>query len=123
MTLPPRPGSMRTRNSRCVFIHRSPRICFRARAGGVPAFSCELHGRGGHAEDDKISLSPHFRSGSPTLTSQPTRPITYADSGVDIARANKPKQRIKYLAQKTFNRGVLSEIGGFGGRVAAHPHS
>jgi len=29
--------------------------------------------------------------------------------------ANKTKQRIKYLAHKTFTRGVLSEIGGFGG--------
>ena len=43
------------------------------------------------------------------------RPITYADAGVDIERANRTKQRIKYLAQKTFNRGVLSDIGGFGG--------
>ena len=42
-------------------------------------------------------------------------PITYADAGVDINRANKTKQRIKYLAHKTFTRGVLSEIGGFGG--------
>lgn len=42
-------------------------------------------------------------------------PITYADAGVDIDRANRTKQRIKYLAHKTFNRGVLSEIGGFGG--------
>lgn len=42
-------------------------------------------------------------------------PITYADAGVDIERANRTKQRIKYLAHKTFNRGVLSEIGGFGG--------
>jgi phosphoribosylformylglycinamidine cyclo-ligase len=42
-------------------------------------------------------------------------PITYADAGVDITRANKTKQRIKYLAHKTFTRGVLSEIGGFGG--------
>lgn len=41
--------------------------------------------------------------------------VTYADAGVDIARANKTKQRIKYLAQKTFTKGVLSEIGGFGG--------
>ncbi len=47
-----------------------------------------------------------------------TRPITYADAGVDIARANRTKQRIKYLAHKTFNRGVLSEIGGFGGLFA-----
>ena len=43
------------------------------------------------------------------------RTITYADSGVDIERANRTKQRIKYLAHKTFNRSVLSEIGGFGG--------
>ncbi|MFY9561655.1 MAG: phosphoribosylformylglycinamidine cyclo-ligase [Terriglobales bacterium] len=42
-------------------------------------------------------------------------PITYADAGVDINRAKRTKQRIKYLAHKTFTRGVLSEIGGFGG--------
>jgi len=41
--------------------------------------------------------------------------ITYADAGVDIDRANKTKKRIKYLAHKTFTKGVLSEIGGFGG--------
>jgi len=41
--------------------------------------------------------------------------ISYADAGVDIDRANKTKQRIKYLAHKTFTKGVLSEIGGFGG--------
>jgi len=40
--------------------------------------------------------------------------ITYADSGVDIDRANRTKQRIKYLAHKTFTKGVLSEIGSFG---------
>lgn len=44
--------------------------------------------------------------------------VTYADAGVDITRANKTKQRIKYLAQKTFTKGVLSEIGGFGGLFA-----
>ena len=49
-----------------------------------------------------------------TPTSAPG-PITYADAGVDISRANRTKQRIKYLAHKTFTRGVLSEIGGFGG--------
>jgi phosphoribosylformylglycinamidine cyclo-ligase len=42
-------------------------------------------------------------------------PVTYADAGVDITRANRTKQRIKYLAHKTFNKNVLSEIGGFGG--------
>ena len=49
-----------------------------------------------------------------TPDSSPT-PVTYADAGVDISRANRTKQRIKYLAHKTFTRGVLSEIGGFGG--------
>jgi len=52
-----------------------------------------------------------------TPPTSPT-PITYADAGVDISRANRTKQRIKYLAHKTFTRGVLSEIGGFGGLFA-----
>jgi len=52
-----------------------------------------------------------------TPTSAPG-PLTYADAGVDISRANRTKQRIKYLAHKTFTRGVLSEIGGFGGLFA-----
>ena len=37
---------------------------------------------------------------------------------MDISRANRTKQRIKYLAHKTFTKGVLSEIGGFGGLFA-----
>jgi phosphoribosylformylglycinamidine cyclo-ligase len=44
--------------------------------------------------------------------------ITYADAGVDIQRADRAKQRIKYLAHKTFNKNVLSDIGGFGGIFA-----
>ena len=44
--------------------------------------------------------------------------ITYADAGVDIERGNRTKKRIKYLAHKTFTRGVLSEIGGFGSLFA-----
>src|ERR1700690_4145194 len=57
---------------------------------------------------------------TPALAQAMTEPrsITYADAGVDIERANRTKQRIKYLAHKTFNRGVLSEIGGFGGLFA-----
>ncbi len=47
-----------------------------------------------------------------------TATVIYADAGVDIDRANRTKKRIKYLAHKTFNRGVLSEIGGFGGMFA-----
>jgi phosphoribosylformylglycinamidine cyclo-ligase len=45
----------------------------------------------------------------------PSTPITYADAGVSIDRGNRTKQRIKYLAHKTFTKGVLSEIGGYGG--------
>jgi len=41
--------------------------------------------------------------------------VTYADAGVDISSGDRAKQRIKYLAQRTFGRNVLSEIGGFGG--------
>ena len=40
--------------------------------------------------------------------------ITYADAGVNIDQANRTKQRIKYLAHRTFTKSVLSEIGGFG---------
>ena len=47
-----------------------------------------------------------------------TATITYADAGVDIDRANRTKKRIRYLAHKTFTKGVLSEIGGFGGLFA-----
>lgn len=47
-----------------------------------------------------------------------TKGITYADAGVDIERANRAKQRIRYLAHKTYTRGVLSEIGSFGGMFA-----
>jgi phosphoribosylformylglycinamidine cyclo-ligase len=50
------------------------------------------------------------------LAADPTKTdsVTYADAGVSIDRANRTKQRIKYLAHKTFTKGVLSEIGGFG---------
>ena len=41
--------------------------------------------------------------------------ISYADAGVDITSGDRSKQRIKMLARKTFNKHVLSEIGGFGG--------
>jgi phosphoribosylformylglycinamidine cyclo-ligase len=44
--------------------------------------------------------------------------MSYADAGVDISSGDRSKQRIKMLARKTFNRHVLSEIGGFGGLFA-----
>ncbi len=46
------------------------------------------------------------------------RSISYADAGVNITSGDRSKQRIKMLARKTFNRQVLSEIGGFGGLFA-----
>ena len=51
---------------------------------------------------------------------KPARPpsVTYADAGVDITSGDRAKQRIKMLARKTFNKQVLSEIGGFGGLFA-----
>jgi len=44
--------------------------------------------------------------------------VSYADAGVDITSGERSKQRIKMLARKTFNKQVLSEIGGFGGLFA-----
>ncbi len=41
--------------------------------------------------------------------------VTYADAGVDLERARRAKQRIRYLAHKTFTRAVLGDIGSFGG--------
>jgi phosphoribosylformylglycinamidine cyclo-ligase len=51
-------------------------------------------------------------------TPAPKKGISYADAGVDISSGDRSKQRIKMLARKTFNRQVLSEIGGFGGLFA-----
>ena len=50
---------------------------------------------------------------SRTVPDEP-KSVTYADAGVDIRTADRAKERIKYLAQKTFNRNVLGGIGGFG---------
>jgi phosphoribosylformylglycinamidine cyclo-ligase len=44
--------------------------------------------------------------------------VKYADAGVDIARADQAKQRIRTLAGRTFTRGVLAEIGTFGALYA-----
>ncbi|MGH9339438.1 MAG: phosphoribosylformylglycinamidine cyclo-ligase [Acidobacteriota bacterium] len=41
--------------------------------------------------------------------------MKYSDAGVDIDRADQAKQRIKELAQSTFNSSVIGEIGQFGG--------
>ncbi len=44
--------------------------------------------------------------------------MKYADAGVDIARADQAKQRIRALAGRTFTRGVLTQIGSFGALFA-----
>ena len=54
----------------------------------------------------------------PEPAGQPAASISYADAGVDITAGDRAKQRIKMLARKTFNKQVLSEIGGFGGLFA-----
>ena len=41
--------------------------------------------------------------------------MDYREAGVDISAADEAKDRIKKLARGTFNAGVLSEIGSFGG--------
>jgi phosphoribosylformylglycinamidine cyclo-ligase len=40
--------------------------------------------------------------------------MRYADAGVDISAAEEAKRRIRTMAGRTFRRGVLSSIGGFG---------
>jgi phosphoribosylformylglycinamidine cyclo-ligase len=44
-----------------------------------------------------------------------TKPLTYADAGVDIDKADRLVERIKKIANRTSRSGVISEIGGFGG--------
>ncbi|MBI1940135.1 MAG: phosphoribosylformylglycinamidine cyclo-ligase, partial [Acidobacteria bacterium] len=41
--------------------------------------------------------------------------MRYRDAGVDIDAASRAKARIKLLAERTFDRRVLSEVGAFGG--------
>jgi len=44
-----------------------------------------------------------------------TKPLTYAEAGVDIDKANKLVGRIKEIAKRTPRHGVMGDIGGFGG--------
>jgi phosphoribosylformylglycinamidine cyclo-ligase len=54
------------------------------------------------------------KTGSKTGAKAASKPVTYADAGVDISSGDRAKDRIKFLARKTFNRNVLGGIGGFG---------
>lgn len=48
-----------------------------------------------------------------------TQPIAYRDAGVDIEASTAATEKIKELAQRTFNERTLSEIGSFGGMFDA----
>ncbi len=43
------------------------------------------------------------------------KPLTYADAGVDIQKANRLIDAVKVIAKSTPRSGVIGEIGGFGG--------
>ena len=49
------------------------------------------------------------------------RKLTYRESGVDIDAQDKGLARIKEIAKSTFTKGVLSEIGLFGGLFTMSP--
>ena len=44
-----------------------------------------------------------------------TKPLTYADAGVDVQKANTLVETIKEIARQTRRSGVMGDIGGFGG--------
>jgi len=48
-----------------------------------------------------------------------SKSITYSDAGVSIDAANAATEKIKRLAQQTFNERTLTEIGSFGGMFDA----
>ncbi len=57
-------------------------------------------------------MSSHEREG---------RPLTYEDSGVDIAAGEHAVERIKEHVRSTFRPEVVGDIGGFGGLFAFDP--
>jgi phosphoribosylformylglycinamidine cyclo-ligase len=50
------------------------------------------------------------------------RSLTYEDAGVSFREAGRAKARIKTLAQRTFNKNVLTGIGSFGAAYALYGH-
>jgi len=44
-----------------------------------------------------------------------SKPLTYKNSGVDIAKGDAAASRIKKLVRQTYNKNVLNEVGLFGG--------
>ena len=71
---------------------------------------------GTHFHPIETKIPREFGKALPDATRKSNKPpVTYASAGVDLSQGDRTKQRIKYLAQKTFNKQVLGEIGGFGG--------
>ena len=73
--------------------------------------------RDGRGPGDAVVMMARQATERKASTKEATRKtsVSYADAGVDITSGDRSKQRIKMLARKTFNKNVLSEIGGFGG--------
>ena len=49
-----------------------------------------------------------------------SKPLTYADAGVDVDKGNRLVDTIKHIATRTRRPGVMGEIGGFGGMFSLH---
>ncbi len=85
--------------------------------GKQPAATPDPSLRNAAAQKKTIGLKQTAKK-TPAAAGTSRKSISYADAGVDISSGDRSKQRIKMLARKTFNRQVLSEIGGFGGLFA-----
>ena len=81
-------------------------------AGNIPELQLNAEARRNRSAR---RIAEHQSARPTSEVRQHPKSITYADAGVDISRGDRAKDRIKYLAQKTFNRNVLGGIGGFGG--------
>jgi phosphoribosylformylglycinamidine cyclo-ligase len=77
-------------------------------SGGVPSAEHDAPSDG-----DKGTVRPI----APVRRVTRTR-VTYAEAGVDRDRAALANERIKLTARRSFNKNVLSEIGGFAGLFA-----
>jgi phosphoribosylformylglycinamidine cyclo-ligase len=64
----------------------------------------------------RILFASRIPSSDKTMTNK--KSSRYAESGVDIDKGNDFIDRIKPIVSNTFRRGVLTDIGGFGGLFA-----
>lgn len=63
----------------------------------------------------KVNVPQHFFEMILIMEYEMERPLTYADAGVNIEKANELVKTIKQIASQTPRAGVMGEIGGFGG--------